>query len=465
MGSQSSVLNMGTSDFSLEAWIRTSTNTDIHTIIEKGGVADYSPGYWFTLESADELVLRIGNGTSRLTADSNNGLVIDDGNWHHVAVTADRDGVATFYLDGASVGTESISTFSSENIDTTEIFRIGYSPTDEFWGVIDEVRAWSDVRTSTEVNDNMRKTLVGSESNLIGYWRLDEGPEVQSPIEDSSPSNLDGQLGSTTGSDANDPIWSSGYWPIRHKPMFKIRNYHQNSKPSSVTLEGASLVEGTDYNVDYKPVSDAYFADELTWASTLESSGAVTSPDVGSAGTVGGTASFTSGKYGNGALVDASAKKPFFPASGNFNDSQGTVEFWYKTTGTPTAYAKFFDNGNGVNTETLVFQRNNNNTNINLCNTGAATIYGAWDGVNINVFDGGWHHILLNYDISTDSPELWIDGVEETLDSSANMNQLSLQTNVYVGNRGFDDRSVGGIIDEFKVYNQVLRPADLIAKG
>ena len=41
--------------------------------------------------------------------------------------------------------------------------------------VFDEVRIWNDVRTETEIQTNMNKTLTGNENGLVGYWNFDDG--------------------------------------------------------------------------------------------------------------------------------------------------------------------------------------------------------------------------------------------------------------------------------------------------
>jgi len=42
-------------------------------------------------------------------------------------------------------------------------------------GIIDELRVWGDVRTETEISDNLTNSLSGNEDNLLGYWKMDEG--------------------------------------------------------------------------------------------------------------------------------------------------------------------------------------------------------------------------------------------------------------------------------------------------
>ncbi len=96
-----------------------------------------------------------------------------------------------------------------------------------------------------------------------------------------------------------------------------------------MTLEGAALATDIDYRADVKPVSRAHFASDLLWHSTLDSTAAVTSPDVGSPGAVNGGAGFTAGRYGNGASITSPSSNVSFPAPGNLRVDRGAVELWY----------------------------------------------------------------------------------------------------------------------------------------
>jgi hypothetical protein len=115
----------------------------------------------------------------------------------------------------------------------------------------------------------------------------------------------------------------------RYRPFFKIRYWRSLQDPPSVSLEGAALANGIDYHADVKPFARSHFADTLQWHSTLEAAGAVTTPDVGRAGTVNGTTTFVTGKYGNGAFFDAAGENVTFPGN-DFDRRNGTIEFWYQ---------------------------------------------------------------------------------------------------------------------------------------
>ncbi len=150
-------------------------------------------------------------------------------------------------------------------------------------------------------------------SGLTGYWRLSEG--TGTAVSDATGNGNNGTLSGGTwqvGMIADDYNEAEGAYTLtadtlggayfdldggtytRHDPVFKMRGYQRTTDPDAIKLEGATQSDGTNYNLDVKPVSYAQFAAEETWASTMESSGAVTSPDIGSAGTVT-NATFTTG--------------------------------------------------------------------------------------------------------------------------------------------------------------------------
>jgi len=94
--------------------------------------------------------------------------------WYHLAVAYDASaGSADFYVDGSQQGTTQTGLFTSVFNGTTALTIGAYdtggnmSTTD---GKIDDVRIWNDVRTVTEISDNMSIELVGDEAGLVAYW-------------------------------------------------------------------------------------------------------------------------------------------------------------------------------------------------------------------------------------------------------------------------------------------------------
>ena len=66
-------------------------------------------------------------------------------------------------------------------------------------GNLDELRIWSDIRTQSEIQSYMTKSLNGSENNLLGYWNFNEGSG--STLTDQTSNDNDGTI--------NGAIWSN----------------------------------------------------------------------------------------------------------------------------------------------------------------------------------------------------------------------------------------------------------------
>jgi len=109
---------------------------------------------------------------------SNRGIWYNS-SWYHVAVTFNpslSSGNIKFYVNG---------TLDSQHNDSNTIryygnipYQFGGSPSDNYGGLIDEVRTWKVSRKQSEIQGTLPRVLSSSECknpNLIGYWRFDEG--------------------------------------------------------------------------------------------------------------------------------------------------------------------------------------------------------------------------------------------------------------------------------------------------
>src|SRR4030042_463628 len=79
-------LEIGTSDWTITAWIKLETTQPTWTgIIEKGGTTLTTEGYWLSYYLTNgDLRLYISDGTTREYLDSNDNLNLNDGAWHHL---------------------------------------------------------------------------------------------------------------------------------------------------------------------------------------------------------------------------------------------------------------------------------------------------------------------------------------------------------------------------------------------
>lgn len=98
-------------DFSIGLWVNTTVdNSDPSIIGDKDWGSGGNPGFVFAFNGDSGWKLNAGDGTSRIDID---GSPINDGNWHFLMATFDRDGNATIYEDGVAVGTADMSGLGS----------------------------------------------------------------------------------------------------------------------------------------------------------------------------------------------------------------------------------------------------------------------------------------------------------------------------------------------------------------
>lgn len=108
-------LDVDTGDFSIDTWVKTTSNQGIITLIDKREFVPFVRGYTLFLSNGvPAFQMAIGAGSSTCSNSPIDGCTnfsvpgtpsIADGNWHHVAVTVDRDDPqgGLFYIDGQVV--------------------------------------------------------------------------------------------------------------------------------------------------------------------------------------------------------------------------------------------------------------------------------------------------------------------------------------------------------------------------
>lgn len=184
-------LNFGTDqDFTLEMFVKTAGwASDPAILANKDWDSGKNPGFVVAGKSDGTLwKFNIGDGTNRIDID---GGAINDGEWHHLAVSFDRDGNKTLYQDGTIVGAS--SALFTGNIDNNLSLAIGQDGTLNygafFQGQVAEVRIWNVALDSTTLADNACGATAGHPfyANLLHYWKADEGQGTE--VVDSKATN------------------------------------------------------------------------------------------------------------------------------------------------------------------------------------------------------------------------------------------------------------------------------------
>jgi len=196
-----------TTSGTLEGWIRTSANNSgYRAIIVRSN-------YYGLFLVDNKLSTYVWGGGAPTGVTTYNGATLNDGQWHHVALTF-QIGVANgtqMYLDGQPVG----PAITLTTLSTANNFQIGSNTTQQFFiGNIDEVKIWSRSLTLQEISDSYNCLATGSTS-LKAHYDFNEGLPAQTnagvtTLQDLSGLNNNGTLFnfSLTGSVSN---WISGY--------------------------------------------------------------------------------------------------------------------------------------------------------------------------------------------------------------------------------------------------------------
>ena len=157
-----------------EAWIKTTATTATNAAFLANGV-NSSGQKWIIRMDGGQLRVEINGANIRGTT------IINDNEWHHIAVVVDNSGGAnlgntTLYVDG-EVETLSGSSNTSLTINTanSQNLWLGFDHSNRYFeGQMDEVRIWSVARTQSQIREMMHLTLGGQESGLEAYYQFNE---------------------------------------------------------------------------------------------------------------------------------------------------------------------------------------------------------------------------------------------------------------------------------------------------
>lgn len=202
------ITELGKSDFTIEAWIRTSAYVaqSIVTCGDNNNVWDLGERSFYLDDEG--IPAFVGFGGQYIYSD----MPVNDGNWHHVAVVWDYDGNASgtgrIYVDGVD-RTNTLYQHSGRYLNRGT-FKIGApnrnETTTSFDGLIDDVRIWNVARTALQVASFRNSCLSGNESGLVAYYDFEEG-EGSTRLYDRSRNDYHGTL---VNFDA-ETDWKDGY--------------------------------------------------------------------------------------------------------------------------------------------------------------------------------------------------------------------------------------------------------------
>ncbi len=195
-------LDFGTGDFTVELWINYNDLSGEQVLIEKWTEA---PSGW--------TLTKLGGNTLRLALPSGGFDVsipdLTPDTWHHVGLARSGD-VFTLFWDGVPLASASAENLNLDYSGNLLIGRRGDGRGFFFNGMMDEVRIWNVAQSQSEIQTNMSRLLLGTESGLVAYWGFDDGSG--STAEDLSGHGNHGVLGA--GNPESEPAWIQSTAPL-----------------------------------------------------------------------------------------------------------------------------------------------------------------------------------------------------------------------------------------------------------
>jgi len=195
-------LDIKLSDWTAEAWIKTG-NTGV-VIVSKATYVTAYKGWVLSVRTSGRFLMASGTGTSHFVS-IDDGVLLNDSEWHHVVGVWDRDGYMKRYVDGVPYGTDlDISTGSGINLDYNEFARIGvinYTASPNFFnGSIDEVKIFNRALSPEEINASYNNGLYRLYHN---FTDLDNGVYNYSAYAIDTAGNLNVSVERTITLDYN----------------------------------------------------------------------------------------------------------------------------------------------------------------------------------------------------------------------------------------------------------------------
>lgn len=164
--------NFTDQDFSISLWVKTTTTSgDAVLIAKKDWDSGANPGWVFSTQNG-KLWFNIADGSTRIDIIPN--ILINDGEWHFVTATVDRDDLARLYLDGVEVGSANVSNIG--DIANNLWLAVGADSEIDYKieAFVDEICLYNKALSLSELRDTRHLTKLATDDNLITYYQANE---------------------------------------------------------------------------------------------------------------------------------------------------------------------------------------------------------------------------------------------------------------------------------------------------
>ncbi|MCK4388118.1 MAG: S8 family serine peptidase [Dehalococcoidia bacterium] len=380
----------------IEFWMKSSDTTNSGTPISMSDGTQHNEILLYNYNNFNLYIEGSNTGSTGVSA--------NDGNWHHIAWTwQSSDGGTKLLRDGIEVYSGTLKAGGAPNPanlivgQEQDSYGGGFQAEQAFLGEMDEVRIWNDVRTQTEIQDNMYSELAGNESGLAGYWKFNEAGG--SVAYDTSGNGNHGTIFPACLEYALEFNGTNDYVEIPYHV-----DYYSNT----------AAVENFEWGSDGDPLSDD--GGSIDWTTVQTGSGGIAEID---------TSQHYSGTRSARLYSVDGSNRPSIYFSQSPIASDESIEFWFRKD--TNCYAAFW-HGDGAHYIRLTLHLNENIYYYDGVShdTGADILVNTWQLFSIR--NVNW--VAATFDIYLGGSLIWSGATMATSASYAN--------NIYFTNTGTD---------------------------
>ena len=163
--------------------------------------------------------------------------LISPDNWYHLAATYDGVNLRIF-VNGVQENAIVVNDTLNQNMENIRIGALNPTPNNTNTnGSIEEVRIWDVTRTQAQIQNSMNRTIPGSTSGLVGYWRFDESSGTNADCE--TPYDNDGTLQNMSSAD-----WITSTAPLGATSIFDVSSDITETSGTAVDVDFRASPEG-----------------------------------------------------------------------------------------------------------------------------------------------------------------------------------------------------------------------------
>jgi hypothetical protein len=206
-------------DFTVELWMRSGDTSNDGTPISyatSDGGAGFNDFILYNYRNLDPVIRAVDNYS---------GVAVNDGSWHHLAVTWQQNsGALRLYRDGTLVSYPTVApgyVFMPGGAlvlgQEQDGLGSGFSSSQAFTGDYDEVRLWNKVRSQSDILGSMYDDVLANRSGLVAYYQFNQsgGGIATNSIDGGTDLSLVGTLWTnvppaiTNFVAVIDPLWNA----------------------------------------------------------------------------------------------------------------------------------------------------------------------------------------------------------------------------------------------------------------